>query len=126
MTDLKMLIFSKIQTKIEFFAKKSSKYRNFTWFFAYKEGKLCFYHVLQVLGPYHADIFQNGDLKYFQVATIPPYPRTLTTYPTPVLGGTPRFFHQNDRKGCKRDYFDARGYFVLRFGAIGEKPLGGW
>ena len=27
---------------INFFAKKSSKYRNFTRFFAYKEGKWCF------------------------------------------------------------------------------------
>ena len=54
-----------------------------------------------------------------------PYPRTLTAYPTPVLGGTPDFFHQNDRKGCKRDYLDVRGHFVLRFGAIGKKPLGG-
>ena len=73
------------------------------------------------LGPYHADIFQNDDLKYFQVATThPPYPRTLTAYPTPCLGGTPRFFYQNDRKWCKRDYLDARGHFVLRFGAIGD------
>ena len=39
--------------------------------------------------------------------------------------GTPGFFFTNDRKGCKRDYLDARGHFVLRFGAIGEKPLGG-
>ena len=35
--------------------------------------------------------FQNGDLKYFQVATTP-YPRTLTAYPTPVLGDTPGLF----------------------------------
>ena len=27
---------------------------------------------MKVLAPYHADIFQNGDLKYFEVATIPP------------------------------------------------------
>ena len=63
--------------------------------------------------------FQNGDLKIFRWQT-PPYPRTLTVYPTPDF-----FFHQNDLKGCKRDYLDARGHFVLRFGAIGEKPLGG-
>ena len=31
----------------------------------------------------------------------------------------------SDRKGCKRDYLDARGHFVLRFDAIGDKPLGG-
>ena len=78
-----------------------------------------------MLGPYHADIFQNGYLKYFQVATTPLYPRILTAYFTPVLRGTPDFFHQNYRKGCKRHYLDARGHFVLRFGAIGEKPLGG-
>ena len=79
-----------------------------------------------MLGPYHADISQNGDLKCFQVATTPPYPRTLTAYHTPMSLGTPGyFFHQNDRKGCKRDNLDARGPFVLRFGAIGEKLLGG-
>ena len=71
--------------------------------------------------------FQNVDLKYFQVANHPPpYPRTLTPgLPYPVLGGTPDFFHQHDRKGCKRDYLEARGHFVLRFGAIDDKPLGG-
>ena len=42
-----------------------------------------------------------------------------------MLGGTPDFFHQNDRKGCKRDYLDARGHIVSRFGAIGDKPFGG-
>ena len=75
-----------------------------------------------MLGPFHADTFQNGDLKHFQVATILPYPRTLTAYPTPVLGSTPDFFHQNNRKGCKSDYLDARGHFVLHFGATRDKP----
>ena len=45
-----------------------------------------------------------------------PYPR--------IRGYPPDFFHQNNRKGCKRDYLDAWGHFVLRFGAIGDKPLG--
>ena len=77
--------------------------------------------------PYHKDIFENGDMKYFLVATPPPYPWTLTAYPTPMLGGTPGFFfHQNDRKGCKRNFLDDRGHFVLRFGAIGDKLLRGW
>ena len=48
----------------------------------------CFF---QVLGTYHADSFQNGDIKSFQVATTP-YPRTLTAYSTPVLGIPPIFF----------------------------------
>ena len=79
-----------------------------------------------MLGPYHADIFQNGDLKYFQVATTPlPVPSDFDGLPYPHVSGTPGFFHQNDRKGCKRDYLDARGPFVLRFGAIREKPLMG-
>ena len=43
----------------------------------------------------------------------------MTAYPTPVLGGTPDYFHQNNRKGCKRDYLDARSHFRLRFGAFG-------
>ena len=70
--------------KIHFFAKKSSKYRDFTRFFAYKEGKWCLYHVLKVLAPYHADIFQNGDLKYFEVATTPPLPSNFDGSPFPL------------------------------------------
>ena len=47
-------------------------------------------------------------------------------HPTPILGEYPRFFfHQNDRKGCKRDVLDARGHFLLRFCAAGDKPSGG-
>ena len=47
--------------------------------------------------------------------------------PYPRVRGYPGFFffYQNDRKGCKRDYLDARGHFVLCFGAIGDKSLGG-
>ena len=33
---------------------------------------------------------------------------------------------QNDCNGCKRGYLNARGHFVLRFSAIGDKPLGRW
>ena len=47
-------------------------------------------------------------------------------YPTPVLEGTPEFFHQNDGKGCKKNYLDAQGRFVLRFGATGNNLLGEW
>ena len=73
------------------FLLKSSKYQNFTHFFAYKEGKWCFLHVLKVLAPYHADIFQNGDLKYFEVATTP-LPSNFDGSPYPHLKGYPRFF----------------------------------
>ena len=46
--------------------------------------------------------------------------------PYPRVRGVPLdFFHQNDRKGCKRDYVDARGHYILCFGAIGDKSLGG-
>ena len=55
----------------------------------------------------------------------PPYLRTLTAHPTPIFGGTSGFFHQNDSKGCKRDFLDARGHFLLRFCAAGDKPSGG-
>ena len=73
------------------------------------------------------NIFQNGDLKYFEVKNHPPVPSNFDDLPYPHVMGYPRFFlHQNDRKGCKRDYLDAWGHFVLRFGAIGDKPLGGW
>ena len=65
----------------------------------------------EVLAPYHADIFQNGDLKYFLGG--PPYLRTLMAHPTPILGGTPGFFHQNDHNGRKRDVLD-RGVYSSR------------
>ena len=70
--------------------------------------------------------FLNGDLKYFQVGNHTPIPSNFDGLPYPRVGGTPGFFfHQNDRKGCKRDNLDARDHFVLRFGAISDKPLGG-
>ena len=77
MAGLKKRIFGENRPRLKrknlfFLLKKSSKYRNFTRFFAYKEGKWCFYQVLKVLAPYHADIFQNGDLKYLEVATTLP------------------------------------------------------
>ena len=65
-------------------------------------------------------------LKIFSGGNHHLYLRNLTAYHTPVSGGTPDFFHQNDRKGRKGDYLDVRGHFLLRFGAIGDKPLGGW
>ena len=43
--------------------------------------------------------FLNGDLKYFQVTT--PYPRTLTAYPSPVLGVPPLFFIKMTAKDVK-------------------------
>ena len=40
---------------------------------------------IKVLSPYHAGIFQNGNLEYFQVATtpLPLYTWILTADPTP-------------------------------------------
>ena len=66
--------------------------------------------------------FAKWVLKIFSGGNHPPYPRTLTAFPTPALGSTPGFFRQNDRKGCKRDYLDARGHFVLRFGNHPSPP----
>ena len=43
-----------------------------------------------------------------------PYPRVMWI-----------FFIKMTRKGCKRDYLDARSHFVLSFGAIGDKSGGG-
>ena len=65
--------------------------------------------------------FSKWWLKIFSGVN-PPYPRTLTAYPTPVLV-PPEFFHQNDWKECKPDYLDAWGHYVLHFGAIGDKLL---
>ena len=51
-------------------------------------------------------------------------------YPTPGEGGTPIFSHQNDRKGCKRDYLYTVDDFLQRFRATGKvsgvatNPLG--
>ena len=56
----------------------------------------------------------------------PPVPSDFDSLPYPRVRGYLRiFFHQINRKGCKRDYLDARGHYVFHFGAIGEKPLGG-
>ena len=74
---------------------------------------------------YIMQIFSKWRLKIFSGGNHPPYPRTLTANPTPVLLGTPDFVNQNDNKGCKRDYLDAPGHFNFRSGAIGNKPLGG-
>ena len=56
--------------KIHFFAKKSSKYRNFTPFFAYKEGKWCCRYFSK---------WRHNILRWQP----PPYLRTLTAHPTP-------------------------------------------
>ena len=53
--------------KIHFFAKKVPNIGISPVFLHIKKGN----GVLKVLAPYHADIFQNGDLKYFEVATTP-------------------------------------------------------
>ena len=56
----------------------------------------------------------------------PPVPLDFDGLPYPRVRGYPRIlFHQNDRNGCKRDYLDARGHFVLHFVVIGDKPLKG-
>ena len=63
--------------------------------------------------------FSKWQLKIFSGGNHPSYPQP-STLPYPRVRGTPGFFHQNDRKRCKRDYFDARSHFVLHFGAIGD------
>ena len=42
-----------------------------------------------------------------------PSPSDFDGLPYPQQGGTPTFFHHNGRKGCKRDYLDALGHFLL-------------
>ena len=71
--------------------------------------------------------FQNGDLKYSEVATTP-YPPFLTAYPTLPEGGIPICFRQNDRKGCSLDYLDGFGHFLFGFGfgAAGKNSRGLW
>ena len=63
--------------------------------------------------------FSKWRLKIFWGDNHPPLTFELwrLTLP-PSSGGTPGFFHQNDRKGCKRDV-------LLRFCAAGDKPSGG-
>ena len=55
-------------------------------------------------------------LKTEKVASTP-HPLTLTGYPTPgkVVPPPPFFsffFHEHDRKGCKRNYLNALGNFL--------------
>ena len=51
-------------------------------------------------------------LKTEKVASTPPHPLTLTAYLPPGKVVPPIFFHENDRKGCKRDYLNALGNFL--------------
>ena len=128
MAGLKKRIFSehrpKLTKKSIFFAKKVPNIGISPGFWNIKKGNGVSNIVLKVLAPYHADMFQNGDLKYFEVATTPPpLPSNFDGSPYPHLSGvSPGFLHQNDRKGCKRDVLDARGHFLLRFCAAGDKP----
>ena len=69
--------------------------------------------------------FSKWRLKIFSGGNQPLPTSDFDGLPYPRVRGYPGFFHQNDSKGCKRDYLDARSHFVLPFGAIGEKPLGG-
>ena len=69
--------------------------------------------------------FSKWRLKIFEVATTPLH-SNFDGSPYPHLKGYSRsFFHQNDRKGCKRDILDARGHFLLRFCAAGDKTVRG-
>ena len=78
--------------KINFFAKKLPNIgiSPVFFFFGYKERKWCFYHVLKVLAPYNADIFQNGDLNILRWQ--PPPTFELSRLTLPHLRGYPRFF----------------------------------
>ena len=134
MADMKRTIFREIWDKIEFSPKKFqiSEFHQFFFFVVIiliKEGNGVSNMFCKFQDNTMKIFFQNGYLKYFEVATNPPYLRTLTAYPTPVLGGTPGFFFfffdQNDGKGCKRNYPDAQSRFVLSFGATGNNLLGG-
>ena len=76
-----------------------------------------------MLSPYHADIFQNGDLKYFQMATTP---RTLGLdgLPYPRVRGYPRiFFIKMTAKDVKEITY-MPGPFVLRLQS-GRNRYGG-
>ena len=57
-------------------------------------------------------------LKFSRVATTL-YPQSLTAC-LPHLKVVPRFFRQNDDKGCSLDYLGSFGHFFFYFGAAGE------
>ena len=63
--------------------------------------------------------FQNGDLKYSQVA-ITPRTRPLWRLTLPHLKGVPNFLRQNDCKGCSLDYVDGLVTFFFGFGVAGK------
>ena len=86
------------------FRQKSSKYRNFTGF-------------INDVSNIHFKIQDNTVKIFFKKeisvgSTNSPHPLTLTAYP-PRVRWNPNFFHQNDLKGCKRDYLDALSYFSV-------------
>ena len=62
-------------------------------------------------------------LKTEKVASTP-QPSDLDGLPHPRVRWYPQFvFHENDRKGCKKDYLYALDNFFYRFRATGEKTL---
>ena len=67
--------------------------------------------------------FSKWRLKIFSGGNHPPPPVPWDFYslPYPRVRGTPGFF---SIKITAKDCLDARGHFVLRFGATGHKPLG--
>ena len=55
----------------------------------------------------------------------PPPPSDFDALPYPRVRWYPQFyFHQNDRKGCTRDYLYALDHFLQRFGAIRKNRKG--
>ena len=75
-----------------YFPLKQFQISGFCWgyFFFYFYFYFYFFFLLikkvnGVSGSYQADILQKCRLRIFQVAATPPYPRTWTAYPTPVL-----------------------------------------
>ena len=110
MLDLKISIFlPKIgeNSKNSKFRYKSSEYQNLPCFLLIQKensnsNMFCKFqhHSMQIFFKMANYFF----LKTEKVTTTPPHPLTLTAYPTPGKVVPPLFFHENDRKGCKRDY----------------------
>ena len=109
--------------KNENFAKKSSKYRNFTspvfWII------LAFLIYTVRFKTIQSTNFSKWWLLIFSGGNHPPYPPSLTAYLTPLPRTPDLFFHKNDRKGCTLGLTWLRS-LSFRFWGDREKNLEGW
>ena len=87
-----------------------------------------FLHILLVSAAWQADFFfQNGDLKFTQMANTHPVLASLTEVTLPHMKGVPPIFFgvKMTARGCSLEYLDGFGHFLFGFVAAGTNSRGG-